>query len=384
MGSGALQGLKVLDLSQVAAGPLATMVLGDMGADVVKVERPGVGDDTRRMDVSYRGGESGYFLGLNKNKRSIVLDLKDPADHATALRLCAWADVIVQSFRAGVVESLGLGYEDAKRVNPSVIYCSVSGLGGTGPRSREAAYDLTAQAMTGLMDITGAPDGDPVKCGAPIADVTTGLFAVIGILGALQHRTATGEGQKVDVSLVGSALALLSPYMSSAAMGTEFRRVGGAHNTLAPYQTFLGADGRYFVVAVANDRLWQRLCAALDRPDLGDDTRFATNAERSRHRAELSELLRAHFAAKPSDHWITLLQKSDIPVCPVLGLRDVLAEPFYRESGYIVDVPHPTVGDIAAVLTPIALSRTPVEVRRPQPRLNEHDKEIRAMLDQPE
>jgi crotonobetainyl-CoA:carnitine CoA-transferase CaiB-like acyl-CoA transferase len=381
--TGPLAGLKVLDLSQVAAGPLGTMILGDLGADVVKVERPGVGDDTRHMDVSYREGQSGYFLGLNKNKRSIVLDLKAPEDLATALALCGWADIVVQSFRNGVAAKLGLGYEAVRAVNPQIIYCSVSGFGSKGPMRNDSAYDLSAQALTGLMDITGEPDGNPAKCGAPIADVSTGLFSVIAILAALRDRDRTGQGQHVEVSLVGSALTLLAPYMASAALGTPFRRVGGAHNTLAPYQTFGGSDGEFFVVAVANDRLWQRLCIVVERPDLAADERYATNASRSKHRAELAADLQAFFGTRPAQEWVTLLKSADVPSCRVLTLADVLVEPHYRDNSYIVDVEHPTAGPIASVMTPIEFSRTPVSVRLPQPLLNEHEDEIRALIEGP-
>jgi crotonobetainyl-CoA:carnitine CoA-transferase CaiB-like acyl-CoA transferase len=377
---GPLHGVKVLDLTRVAAGPFSTMMLADLGADVVKVERPRTGDDTRAMDVSFKAGESGYFLGLNKNKRSIVIDFKDEDDMALLRRLFAWADVVVENFRLGVPERLGVGYEDVKAVNPSVVYCSITGFGSKGRLKDRAAYDIIAQAMGGIMAITGDADRAPAKSGTPIADLAAGSFATSAILAALYHRERTGEGQKVETSLLGGVLALQASYVTSHAMGTRFERVGSAHNTLAPYQAFQGSDDEWFILAVGNESFWGKAMRAMGRADLGEAEEWATNAQRTRRRDELAGILQADFRAEPAEHWLKAFDAAGVPASPIMGFGDIVDEPHFRDAGYLVDVEHPSVGAFPSVVAPLSFSATPVSVRRPPPLLDQHGAEVREML----
>ena len=374
--SGPLAGIRVLDLTRVASGPFSTMLLGDLGADVLKVERPGAGDDSRHMDISFREGSSGYYLGLNKNKRSIAIDLKDPDGVALVRRLAVWADVVVENFRVGVADRLGVGYEELREASSNLIYCSISGFGPESSDPSEPIYDIVGQAVTGIMHITGQPDGPPAKCGAPIADFTAGIFATAGIIAALYHRERTGEGQKVEVPLVGATLNLVASYLPGRALGTPFERVGSAHNTLAPYQAFRGADDDYFIVGVANDDFWHRLVALLDLRELGNDPRFSTNAERTRRRDELAVLLQNRFAERPAAEWIAALRAADIPTSKVYNLDDVLAEPYYRANGFIVDVTQQSGETVPVVMGPWLFSKTPVSLRLPPPTLDEHGDDI--------
>jgi crotonobetainyl-CoA:carnitine CoA-transferase CaiB-like acyl-CoA transferase len=379
---GALEGIRVLDLSRVAAGPFATMLLGDMGADVIKVERPFTGDDARAMDVNFKGGESGYFLGLNKNKRSIAIDLQSPEGVEEVKQLAAWADVVVENFRVGVADRLGVGYAALREVNPAIVYCSISGFGLTGIRRDKPSYDIIAQAMGGIMDITGEEGGAPSKCGAPIADLAAGAFAALAVVSALYHRALTGEGQYVDTSLIGSILALLSSYLPAQANGTDFRRVGSAHNTLAPYQAFAGSDDRWFIVAAGNDAFWRKLATLVKAPELADDDRFFTNADRSRRRKELATLLQQRFSKRTAEEWLAELDQVGVPACPIYSLDDVLADPEFREVGHLAEVDHPSVGRLPLVMAPLGFSATPVSLRRPPPRLDEHGAEVRSMLNE--
>lgn len=376
---GPLAGFTVLDLTRVAAGPFATMLLGDMGADVIKVERPGRGDDTRHMDISFRGGESGYYLGLNKNKRSIALDLQSPEGLETVKWLVRRCDVVVENFRPGVADRLGLGYEAMRAVRSDIVYCSISGFGDRGPLRDKIAYDIIGQAMSGIMAITGQPDRPPSKCGAPIADLSSGAFAALGIVAALLHRAETGEGQHVGTSLLGATASLLSSYVTSHALGTPFHRVGSAHNTLAPYQAFAGSDGKYFILAVGNDSFWGKAARAIGVEELVDDPRYATNAERTKRRDELAALLQEVFDRRPAAEWLALLEAAGVPVGPIYELDEMVAEPQMRENGYIVDVEHPTDGSLPMLMAPLTFSRTPVSVRMPPPKLDEHQAAILAL-----
>ena len=374
--SGPLAGIRVLDLTRVASGPFSTMLLGDLGADVLKVERPGTGDDSRHMDISFRGGASGYYIGLNKNKRSVAIDLKDPSGVALVHRLAAWADVVVENFRVGVADRLGVGYSEMRVLNPELVYCSISGFGPESSDPSEPIYDIVGQAVSGVMHITGDPNGPPAKCGAPIADLTAGVFATAGIIAALYHRERTGEGQKIEVPLVGATLNLLASYLPGRALGTPFERVGSAHNTLAPYQAFRGSDDEYFIVGVANDDFWRRLVALLGLEELGSDPRFATNAERTRRRDELAVLLQQRFGERPSGEWIAALRAANIPTSQVYDLDDVLAEPSYRANGFIVDVEQASGESVPVVMGPWLFSETPVSLRLPPPALDEHGDDV--------
>lgn len=376
---GPLTDIKVLDLTRVASGPFATMLLADMGADVIKIERPGRGDDSREMDVSFSGKESGYYLGLNKNKRSIAVDLQSREGVEFILALAAQAEVVVENFRPGVADRLGVGYEAVRAIRPDVIYCSITGFGGRGPRRDDTAYDIIAQAMSGIMAITGDSDRPPAKCGAPIADLTSGVFGALGVVAALHHRDRTGEGQHVGASLLGSTAALLSSYITSHGIGTPFHRVGSAHNTLAPYQAFAGADGKFFILAAGSDGFWRKVTTVIGRDELADDARFVTNADRARRREELAALLQEIFSGRPADEWIRIFHEADVPVSPIFELAEMIEEPQMRENGYIVDVQHPTVGSLPMMVNPLTFSSTPVSVRTPPPLLDEHRDEIIAI-----
>jgi crotonobetainyl-CoA:carnitine CoA-transferase CaiB-like acyl-CoA transferase len=383
--SGPLTGIKVLDLSHIASGPFATMLLGDLGADVIKIERPGQGDGSRQMDISFGAdGESGYFLGLNKNKRSIALDLATPEGVAAVRSLAVGADVFVENFRPGAAARLGLGYADIADVRPDIVYCSISGFGGAGPLRDAVAYDIIGQAMSGIMSITGDSDRPPAKCGAPVADLTSGLFAVIGVLAALHHRARTGSGQHVGASLLGSATALVSSYVASHAMGTSFDRVGSAHNTLAPYQAFCGGDGSYFIVAAGNDRFFQSLAAELGRPELAEDPRFDTNAHRAGNRDLLAAELQREFSQAPAGQWLSRLESAGVPVAPIHEIGDLASLEQLRVNGYVTDVDHPSAGKLPMVVTPLAFSATPVTVRRPPPQLDQHRAEILRVAASPD
>jgi crotonobetainyl-CoA:carnitine CoA-transferase CaiB-like acyl-CoA transferase len=377
--AGALSGLKVLDLTHIASGPFATMMLADMGADVIKVEKVGVGDGARQMDIAIHGSMSGYFLGLNKNKRSIALDLSSTDGHDSVLALARQADVVIENFRPGAADRLGLGYEDVQAVNQSIVYCSITGFGEQGPLRDEVAYDVVGQAISGIMSITGETDRSPAKCGAPISDLTAGLFAALGILAALHHRERTGQGQHVRTSLLGASAALLSSYVTSQAMGTPFDRVGSAHNTLAPYQAFEGSDGRHFIVAAANDKFFGATVTCVGLPELNEDARFSSNAARTEHRAELAQLLQERFISQPSEHWLRTLRDCGVPVSPIHSIAEMAALDQMAINHYVEHIDQPGIGKLPVVVTPLTFSATPVEVRTPPPALNEHHDAILAI-----
>ena len=361
-----LRNLDVLDFSRVLAGPFATMLLGDLGATVTKVERGGPdghGDDTRQWGPPYdAAGEATYFQSVNRNKDSLVLDLADPADVQQARERAGRADIVVENFRPGVMEGFGLGYDEVAAVNPSVVYCSITGF-GRGGGADLAGYDLLIQAVGGLMSVTGAPDGDPQKVGVALVDVLAGLFATVGILAALQHRAATGEGQRVEVDLLSSLLAaLVNQSAAYTSGGVVPRRMGNAHPSIAPYELYRAGDGD-LVVAVGNDRQFAALCAALGEPRLATDQRFAGNVARVAHRAELRGELERLLAARTVEEWTAVLSDARVPAGAVndvgaafalaerLGLAPIVGIP--RDDGTTVDLPR----------NPIGLSATPVEYR---------------------
>jgi crotonobetainyl-CoA:carnitine CoA-transferase CaiB-like acyl-CoA transferase len=371
----ALHGVLVADLSRVLAGPLCTMTLGDLGADVVKVERPDGGDDTRGWGPPFVDEGATYYLALNRNKRSVTLDLKDPGDLALARELCLRADVVVESFRPGTAERLGLGYDAIAAASPGVVYCSISAF-GTGERAAALpGYDLLLQAMSGLMSVTGEPDGRPLKVGAPLVDVMCGLHAAIGVLAALRARERDGRGQRVEVSLMDTALAgLLNQASAHVNAGVVPGRLGNRHPSIVPYETYAAADGD-FAVAVGNDALFRRLCAVIERPDLAADERYATNAGRLEHRKALGAELDAAFAAAPAAAWVARLGAAGVPAGPI---HDV-AQAFAFAAGLGLE-PIDETGGVRTVRSPIRLADTPAEVRRRPPRLGEHSDEIRAWL----
>jgi crotonobetainyl-CoA:carnitine CoA-transferase CaiB-like acyl-CoA transferase len=376
---GPLTGLRVLDLTHIAAGPFATMLLADMGADVIKLERPGTGDGSRQMDVSIHDGDSGYYLGLNKNKRSIEVDLST-ADGIDIVRsLARNADVVVENFRPGAADRMGIGYGDIAAIQPSIIYCSITGFGSRGPLRDAVAYDIVGQALSGIMSITGDPDRPPAKCGAPIGDLSSGLFATVGILAALHHRSQTGEGQHVGTSVLGASVSLVAPYLTSRALGTLFHRVGSGHNTLAPYQAFTGSDHKGFIVAAGNDNFFAKVVEIVGLPEFASDERFETNAARSRNRVPLADILQARFSENTSTHWLARFAERGVPASPINEIDDLANDEQLRANDYIVDVEHPTVGTLPVVAAPLTFSAAPVSVRRPPPRLDEHRADILAI-----
>lgn len=375
MPTSALDGLLVADFSRVLAGPLCTMNLGDLGADVVKVERPDGGDDTRAWGPPWVEEGSTYYLGLNRNKRSLTLDLKDPADLELARELARRADVLVESFRPGTMERLGLGYEAVAAENPGVVFCSISAFGSGEAAAALPGYDLLLQAMSGLMSVTGEPDGQPLKAGAALIDMICGLYATMGILGALQARTRDGHGQRLEVSLMDSALTgLLNQGSAYLLAGVVPGRMGNRHPSITPYETFRAAD-EHFVVAVGNEAIFARLCAAIDRPELAADPRFAHNEARLDHREELGAALEEAFAAAPAADWVARLGAAGVPAGPIndVGQAFALAESLGL-------APWTDVEGVRTVRSPLRLSATPAEARRRPPRLGEHSDELRRWL----
>jgi crotonobetainyl-CoA:carnitine CoA-transferase CaiB-like acyl-CoA transferase len=371
----ALQGILVADLSRVLAGPLCTMTLGDLGADVIKVERPDGGDDTRTWGPPFVEEGATYYLALNRNKRSVTLDLKDTGDLALARELCARADVVVESFRPGTSDRLGLGYDAVARGNPGVVYCSISAFGSGERAAALPGYDLLLQAMSGLMSVTGEPDGRALKVGAPLIDVMCGLHATIGVLGALRARDRDGRGQRVEVSLMDTALAgLLNQASAHVNTGVVPARLGNRHPSITPYETFAAADGD-FAVAVGNDAIFARLCGVVGRPELADDDRFATNSARLTHRDELGRELEAAFAAAPAAEWVAALGDAGVPAGPINDIAEAFA--FAAELGL---EPVDETDGVRTVRSPLRLGATPATVSRRPPRLGEHSDEIRAWL----
>lgn len=377
---GVLDGVRVLDLTRVASGPFATQLLADLGASVVKVERPDRGDDSRHMDASGIAGISGYYLGLNRGKRSYAVDVKDQASLRKIHALTRWADVVIENFRPGVADRLGLGYAELHALNPRIVYCSISAFGADGPLQDNLGYDIVAQAMSGIMAITGDPDRPPAKCGAPIADVSAGAMATIGILAALYRRALTGEGQRVETTLIGSAIALLAPYLGGQTLGTRFERRGSRHNTIAPYQAFRGLDGHYFVVAVGNESFWGKLCAVLGEPGLADDPQYASNNLRMANIEQLERRLQSVFAKRPAREWYELLTAHGVPASMILDLDEVIAEPHFAHIGAVNRTDCRDLGVVPLTGTPLRFAGHHVGTRIPPPRLGEHNVQIDSIV----
>lgn len=379
----ALKDLRILDLTRALAGPFCTMMLGDLGADVIKVERPGSGDDSRGWGPPFVGepygpypGESAYFIAANRNKRSITVDLKDPAGQEIVRRLAAASDVLVENFVTGTMDRLGLGYDDLRTVNGRLVYCSISGYGRTGPYAERPGYDFIIQAEGGMMSITGPAEGPPSRVGIPIVDITAGMFAATAILAALRARDMSGEGQLVDVSLLDTQAALLTNVASNYLVGgAPPRRYGNAHPNLAPYEAFRARD-RWFALAAANERQWALLCDVIGRPELRDDPRFATNSQRVSNRQELLTVLNEVFAAQDAAHWLAALERAGLPCGPINTVEDVFAHPQAGPRQMVLEAEHPTAGTVRMAGFPYKLSGTPAAVRRPPPRLGEHTDEV--------
>ena len=371
----ALDEIKVVDLTRTLAGPFCTMMLGDMGADVVKIEEPELGDETRSW-TPFWNGEGTQFLSFNRNKRSLSLNLKEKEGVDIVLGLAAKSDVMVESFRAGALDRMGLSYDAVRAVNPNIVYCSISGYGRTGPMADKPGYDLIIQAYSGLMNLTGDPDGLPLRVGFSLVDLFAGMMAYGSILTALHHRQKTGQGQRIEAALLDGQVATMSYHATGyMATGVEPHRLGSGHPSLVPYQSFPASDG-YFIVGCANQGLWERLCRGIDRPDLLEDPRFTTNTDRVEHRAECVETLSEIFQAKPVAYWAEVISQAGVPCGPINRVSQVVNDAQVKARNMIVDMPHPNVPDLRVPNSPLKLEETPSSIRRPPPLLGQHNEEI--------
>jgi crotonobetainyl-CoA:carnitine CoA-transferase CaiB-like acyl-CoA transferase len=384
-GAGTLTGIRVLDLSRILAGPTCTQVLGDLGADIIKVERPGEGDDTRKWgppfvrDATGRDTtESAYYLSTNRNKRSIAIDIASPKGQHLVRQLADRADVLIENHKVGSLARFGLGYAQLRESHPRLVYCSITGFGQDGPYAERTGYDFLAQGMGGIMSLTGAPDGEPMKVGVGITDVMTGMYAAIAILAALRHRDATGRGQHVDLALLDTQVAwLINAGQSYLTSGEPPPRLGNGHPNIVPYEVFPASDG-YFILTVGNDAQFRRLCECAEVAELADDARFATNASRVRNRHILVPMLKEVTARRPVAEWVEVLERLRVPCGPVNRIDQVFADPQVKHRGMRVTVEYPgsAAGTVDLIGSPIHLSEAPVRYRRPPPRLGQHTDEV--------
>lgn len=373
---GPLDGIRVLDLTRVLAGPYCTMFLGDLGAEVVKVEQPGVGDDTRGWGPPFTGGESAYFLCVNRNKKSVTIDLKSTEGVALLRRLAERADVLIENFRPGTMERLDLGEKDLRAANPRLIYASLSGFGADGPMSDAPGYDLIVQAWGGLMSITGPADGEPSKVGVAIIDLVAGLMLGKSIAAALFAREKLGVGQKIDTSLLEAEVACLINVGSNYLVeGNIPRRWGNAHPSIVPYQSFRTEDG-YLVIGVASEGIWRRFCQAIGRAAWADDSRFEKNSNRVENRSLLIGLLAEIFLSRSTGEWLKLLNSAEVPCAPVQTVDQVFKAPQVLHREMLVQVEHPTAGTVRMAGIPVKFSLTPASVRLPPPLLGQHNEEV--------
>ena len=372
----ALDGITVLDLTRVLSGPYCTMMLADMGARVIKVEQPGKGDDTRGWGPPFQNGESAYFLSINRNKESVTLNLKHPDGRRVPDTLIERSDVLVENFRPGTLDKMGLGYTSLSKQRPDLVYCSISGFGQTGPRRREPGYDAVIQGEGGLMSITGSNDGPGYRLGVAIADIVSGMFSAYGIAIALLARHRTGRGQFVDVGMLDAVTALLT-YQAGIYFATETApaRLGNRHPTIVPYETLEAADGD-LVVAVGNDQLWQTFCGVLQLETLADDDRFKTNKDRVSAHDELRPLLVERLKTRPAAEWLSKLKEAGVPCGGVRDLDELFSDPQIIERAMVVALDHPAAGLIRQLGVPIKLSDTPGAVRTPPPLLGEHTETV--------
>ena len=374
---GPLAGMRVLELAQIMAGPTCGMLLADMGADVIKVEKLPGGDDSRGYREPRVNGVSAPFLVLNRNKRGMALNLKHPQGKAVLLRLVAQADVLTENYRRGTLEKLGLGYDDVlAKANPGLIYCAISGFGRSGPYADRGGFDLIAQGFAGLMSITGEPGGPPVKTGNSVADINAGLLGVVGILAAWAHRVKTGQGQLVDTSLMEAALQQTGWHASVYfATGESPGPTGSAHLLAAPYQAFATRDG-WINICGENQANWERICDVLGHPELRDDPRFASNSARMQHLAALTEAMSAVLATRGRAEWIEAFDAAGVPVGPVHSIGEALSHPQTLARGNVVETVHPQAGPTRALGCPVHFSKTPTRIDRPAPLLGEHTREL--------
>ncbi|MDR1376130.1 MAG: CoA transferase [Synergistaceae bacterium] len=373
---GALEGLAVLDLTRVLAGPFCSMMLADMGANVIKIEEPSKGDDTRGMGP-FKNGESAYYMNLNRNKKGVTLNLKNPKGKKMFLSLAEKADVVLENYRPGVMEKLGLGYDSLKEVNPRIVYGAVSGFGHTGPYAQRPGYDIVAQAMSGLMSTTGWPGGSPTRTGTAIGDILGGLSLAVGILSALYRRSLTGLGQKVDISLVDSAVASLEIInMIYTVEGRLPGRIGNRYESTYPYDSFKAADGE-LVVGAGNDKLWRSLCDIMGMPELKEDPRYSNVSGRVERHAEVKAVVDEWIASKTTDSVLKMLDDAGIPCAPIYDIRQVVEDPHISGAREMfVEVEHPVAGPVKLTGSHIKLSGTPSSLRTPSPSLGQHNEEV--------
>ncbi|HEX6351277.1 MAG TPA: CoA transferase [Candidatus Dormibacteraeota bacterium] len=373
--SGPLAGIRVLDLTRVLAGPFATSLLGDLGADVIKVERPGDGDETRHM-APIREGESHYFLTVNRSKRGIVVDLKQPAGRQVVLDLARVSEVCIENFRPGVIQRLGLDYEAVRAVRPDIVYCSISAYGQTGPYAGRSAFDVAIQAMGGAMGVTGEPDGRPMRMGLPMADLSTGLFATVGILAAVVERQRTGQGQFLDVSMMDAMVGLLTQYAGRYFMtGEDVPPVGAGHPSVSPYGSYETADG-HIVIANLGEGFWPKIARALGRPELGSDPRFRTNPDRVLRRQEVDELVNAETRKRTTAEWERIFEAEDVPHAPVHKVSQVLTHPQVLAREMVTEVEHARLGRVPTTGRVLRFGAHPREPLRAAPVLGQHTEEV--------
>lgn len=391
--AGPLSHIRVLELARVLAGPWAAQTLADLGASVIKVEKPGAGDDTRSYAPPYashsdggQSGESAYFLSTNRGKRSVTIDFIHPEGQKLVQALAAKSDVVIENFKVDGLAKYGLDYPSLKPLNPGLVYCSITGFGQTGPYRHKPGYDFMIQGIGGLMSITGEPDqsagGGPMKVGVAVADVFTGLYATIAILGALAHRERTGAGQHIDLALLDTQVAVLANQaMNHLVTGVAPQRLGNAHPNIVPYQVFAASDG-HIIVAVGNESQYARLCEVIGRADLARDERFAANAARVNNREALIAILCRIFAARTMRQWLEALERAGVPCGPINTIADVFADPQVQARGVRLDLPHPAIGSVPSVANPIKYSATPISYRSAPPMLGaDTDEVLREILD---
>jgi crotonobetainyl-CoA:carnitine CoA-transferase CaiB-like acyl-CoA transferase len=388
---GALDGIKILDLTRILAGPFCTQTLGDLGAEIIKVERPGGGDDTRRFGPPFLKDdegkdtiESAYFMGANRNKKSVAIDISKLEGQALIKKIAAKADVLVENFKLGNLARYGLGYDDLKEINPGLIYCSITGFGQTGPYAERPGYDPLIQAMGGIMSVTGDPDGEPMKAGVPIADLMAGMYATVAICAALRSREINGKGQYIDIGMLDTQAAWLSIQAMNYLVGGENpKRLGNGHPNIVPYQVFATADG-HIMLTIGNDLQFRRFCEFADCIELAEDERFATNGARVQNRELLIEAMEPVLTSKPSQEWLAELEKLTIGCGPINTVEQVFADPHIKNREMVINMPHEALGgrEIPLVASPLRFSATPVTYRHSPPVLGSNTEDVlREVLD---
>ena len=377
-----LAGVRVIEFCQVAAGPFCGMLLADLGADVIKIENPLSGDSLRQWPP-ITDGFSENFASVNRNKRSVALDLKDPFQRQAAFDLCSAADVVIENNRPGVMERLGLDYATISAANPRIVYCSISGFGQQGPRSKEGAFDVTVQAIAGVMSVTGEPDGAPVKCGVPISDFSTGLYGAFAVASALRSAAQTGQGAHIDISLLGATLGVAALQTSEYfGTGKSPRKLGAAHPRNAPYEAFRSADG-WFVMAAGNNKLWEAVCRSIEMPELLVDPRFTTNSKRAAAQKDLRIILDERFKTKPSAHWMDIFLAVGVPCGPINKYDEALNEPQVRSMGWVKELKLPSGKMTQTFGSPLLINGDTLPIRRSPPELGEHNDEVLSELRHP-